>query len=80
MKFVVMLIGMAILAWIIATQLNTAKVIAGHDGVQGTPQQIYEQTKERTEKISADMAKRAEQSDPAKLPGAVPSSVPADEP
>lgn len=50
MKLVLMLIGLAVLAWIIATQLNTAKVVATPEGVGGTPAQIEQHAKESVEK------------------------------
>lgn len=51
MKLVLTLVAMAVLAWIIATQLNTAKVVATHDGnggvIQGTPAQLEQQAASR---------------------------------
>lgn len=61
MKFVFMLIGLAVLAWIIATQLNTAKVISTGDGtVQGTPSQIEQHAKDSVEKSMQLEQKQAE--------------------
>ncbi|MBS2027328.1 MAG: hypothetical protein JST54_05430 [Deltaproteobacteria bacterium] len=79
MKFVVLLAGMAILAWIIATQLNTAKVVAAGDGtVQGTPQQIVDQTKQRAEAAMKQEQKHLDQA--GNLAGSPASAVPAEEP
>ena len=59
MKLVFMLIAMAVLAWIIATQLNTAKVVAVHGVPQGTPAQIEQRTKESVERSMQLEQKRA---------------------
>jgi len=46
MKFVVLLVGLAIVAWLVATQLNAAKTVSVNGVDQGTPKQILDHTRE----------------------------------
>jgi len=79
MKFVILLVGMAIVAWLVSTQLNTAKVVAAGDAtVQGTPAQIEQQAKERAE---AAMKKEQQHLNQAgNIVGSPAAAVPADAP
>jgi len=53
MKFVVLLVGMAIVAWLVATQLKTARIATTPGGPQGTPKQIIDQTQDRLKAAGA---------------------------
>jgi hypothetical protein len=56
-----MLIGLAVLAWIISTQLNTAKTIStGDSTVQGTPVQIEQHAKDSVTKAMQQEQRQAE--------------------
>jgi hypothetical protein len=61
MKLVVLLVGMALAAWLVMTQLNTKKTFVGVEGApQGTPQQLMDQTRVRAKQIEADAQKRVD--------------------
>lgn len=64
MKLVILLVGLAIVAWLVATQINTPKTqtFNGVEGApSGTPQQILDQTRDRAKQIERDAQKRADQ-------------------
>jgi hypothetical protein len=61
MKLLVLLVGMALAAWLVVTQLQTKKSFVGVDGApQGTPQQVLDQTRVRAKQIEADAQKRVD--------------------
>ena len=60
MKLVLMLVAMAVLAWIIATQLKTAKVVAGDGAPAGTPAQIEQRAKDDVTRAMQQEQKQAE--------------------
>lgn len=61
MKLVVLLVGLALAAWLVATQLQTKKTFVGVEGApQGTPQQLLDQTRVRAKQIEIDGQKRAD--------------------
>ena len=61
MKLVILLVGMALAAWLVTTQLQTKRTFVGVEGApQGTHQQVLDQTRERAKQIEVDAQKRAD--------------------
>jgi hypothetical protein len=46
MKLVILLVGLALVAWLVATQLNGQKTVVLNGVDQGTPKQILDHTRE----------------------------------
>lgn len=61
MKFIVLLAGMALIAFMVATELRTAKVTGIKGAPSGTPAQIEKQTEKNVEKSMQLEEKRGQQ-------------------
>ena len=50
MKFIVLLVGMALVAWLVATQLKGNNTVTVNGVAQGTPKQILDHTRDSVTK------------------------------
>jgi hypothetical protein len=83
MKFVILLVGMALVAWLVMTQLDTAKKTGVPGAPEGTPQQLLDQTRQKLDAANAAEQKRAGQAaapGTSAIQGSPAQAVPVDPP